>query len=334
MHRGSANETNPASGITASKPASQQRGIGLRRILAPQEEARLVDDLCRLRKQIEKLVRPLIVDAPETVRLDHFDQVMTYFQRLDRLPKSLARKVGVLLNGYNDIKHTLVLSNLPWVTKLARAQRQSAISEEDLFQEGVCGLLKAIDRFEASRGLRLMTYATWYIREAMQQVRARQSHLVSLSAHDQTLLGRLEAQRVAFQHENDRPPNAGEMEQRLESKNRSLALLQTATRPPVSLERGREEGTLPIAVEDPTREFERLEEVETKVQQLLDALPSRERLVVTMRFGLDGGHPASLETLGGVLKVSKERIRQLQRQAIRRMQALAREQGCPDCLSA
>lgn len=243
-----------------------------------------------------------------------------------KTPKALARKIDSDIAEYNRIKHSLVVANLAWVTKLARSQRQTTVAEEDLFQEGVCGLLKAIDRFEAERGLRLMTYATWYIREAMQQIRARQSHLVSLSSHDQTLLGQLEAQRTAFQHQHQRLPDATELGQGTRATIRAVSRLQRVSSPAISLERGGADGTIPVPVGDPTQEFDRLEEIQTTVSKLLETLPTRERLIVTRRFGLDGQEPTSLEVLGDDLNVSKERVRQLQRQAIRRMQQQAEEE--------
>ncbi|MGL4462804.1 MAG: sigma-70 family RNA polymerase sigma factor [Planctomycetia bacterium] len=292
-------------------------------LLTPAEEQAIVKKLCRLRDGLDRDLRPAIADLPEDVRVDHFDQRLAQAVERGALRGAAGRRFRRRLDAYNELKHRLVLANLPWVTKLARTQRQSAVAEEDLFQEGVCGLLKAIDRFEAARGLRLMTYATWYIREAMQQVRARQSYLVSLSSHDQTLLGRIEARRVAFQHEHGRPPAGPELQQTLMVDSRSVVRLQSATYPPVSLERSGVDGVLPIPVDDPALEFDRLEAVQCAVRRLLESLPLREREVVTRRFGLDGGEPSSLEDLGDDLKVSKERIRQLQRQALLRMQQAA-----------
>ncbi|QDU60557.1 RNA polymerase sigma factor SigA [Planctomycetes bacterium Pan216] len=295
-------------------------------VLTPDEEAELVARIDVIRARIERTVAPVLRQAPEDVKLDHFDQIMTYFYRVrSTLKRSLVKKVETDLTEYTRIRDTLVLSNLPWVTKLARSQRQSAVSEEDLFQEGVCGLLKAIDRFEAARGLRLMTYATWYIREAMQQIRARQSHLVSLSAHDQTLLGRVEAERAAFTHHHERAPSNVELKERVPGKPRSLKQLLHVLNPTVSLDRGNMEGSIPIAIEDSVADYDHKDEVENTIGKLLESLPSRERFVVTRRFGLDGQKPTSLEALGDDLKVSKERVRQLQRQAIRRMQEHADE---------
>lgn len=311
------------------RPTREQRGLAPEHgvmgaakptgVLSPAEESELVKAAGAKRKELTSLIRPLLADAPADVRLDHFDQIVAYYGHLERVPAKLAGRIRKGLAEYNDIRHKLVLANLPWVTKLARSQRPGAISNEDLFQEGVCGLLKAIDRFEPERGLRLMTYATWYIREAMQQIRARQSHTVSLSSHDQTLLGRVEANRTAFQHENERAPSAFELSQSVRKTAKQLGRLQMATTPPVSLERSGGDGTIPVPTDDPTLEFDRLEAMHSAVHRLLDALPTRERMVVTRRFGLDGHEPTSLEVLGGDLNVSKERVRQLQRQALRRM---------------
>ena len=293
---------------------------GLSRLLTPAEERVLVGKLAAAREKVLRLLKPIVRKAPAGIKLDHFDQIVGYYRSLAKAPAATKRAVDRSLAEYGRTKHALVLANLPWVTKLARAHRQSAIAEEDLFQDGVCGLLKAIDRFEAERGLRLMTYATWYIREAMQQIRARQSHLVSLSAHDQTLLGKIEAQRAAFRQTHERSPTTRELGQSLGADVRTVNRLQTVTSPSVSLERSGVTGPVHVPVEDPVQEFDRKEEITTAIERLLATLPTRERMVVSRRFGLEGYEPTSLEVLGDDLKVSKERVRQLQRQAIKRMQ--------------
>lgn len=305
-----------------------QRRNGDAKLLSAEEEFALVEQLCKVRQAIDKLIRPQVKNPPESMRLNHFDQLLSYYSsELSRTMRAATvRKVERLLSQYNRIKHRLVVANLAWVTKLSRSQRHTTVAEEDLFQEGVCGLLKAIDRFEAARGLRLMTYATWYIREAMQQVRARQSHFLSLSAHDQTLLGQLEALRTEFQHEHERLPSPQELGKRAQRNPRSVSRLQNATAPVVSLDRAGVDGPMPIATSDPTMEFDRAEELHSAVARLMASLPQRERFIVARRFGLDGQEPTSLEKLGDDLKVSKERVRQLQRQALRRMQERAVEE--------
>jgi RNA polymerase primary sigma factor len=298
------------------------------RLLSPSEEFDLVSDLCARRRQIELKIRPIVeANATDEDRTDHFDQIIALFSQLQTVPAATRRWVSRQMKEYARIKHRLVVCNLPWVTKLARSQRSSVIPEEDLFQEGVCGLLKAIDRFEASRGLRLMTYATWYIREAMQQIRARQSHLVALSAHDQNLLGQLESLRSEYLHAHGRAPSSIELAKRTMRPAKMISRLQTASAGAVCIDRVGEEGRLPIAVADPTDEFDRMESVKGTVEQLLVNLSTRERLVVTRRFGLDGSDPISLEALGAAMQVSKERVRQLQRQALKRMQQAAELRG-------
>jgi RNA polymerase sigma factor (sigma-70 family) len=219
-----------------------------------------------------------------------------------------------------------VVANLPWVTKLSRGQRHATIAEEDLFQEGVCGLLKAIDRFEPERGLRLMTYATWYIREAMQQIRARQSHLFSISTHDQTLLGQVETLQNAFQHVHGRLPDAKEIPE-AKASAQQVNRLRNAIRPMASLERGGMDGGLPVPAPDPTREFDRQEGLRVAVDKLLAVLPDREREILSRRFGLAGADAEPLENLGEDFAVSKERVRQLQRQALKRIQQHVADTG-------
>jgi len=308
-----------------SQPSTRLKP-GSVKLLTPAEEFELVQKLGQVRTKTWKLIQPLVDKAPPDARLDHFDQIVSLYHREGRtMKKPVRQKIDKMLEEYSDIKHRLAVANLPWVTKLSRGQKQStSIPEEDLFQEGVCGLLKAIDRFEPERGLRLMTYATWYIREAMQQIRARQSHLVSISSHDQTMLGQMEEKVSEFQHKNERQPDAKELGQFAKSNPKFVRQLQAATRPAVSLERSGVDGAIPVPVEDPIPEFDRHEEIKVAVDRLLDELPERERTIVSLRFGLQGNEPRSLEDLGDQFHVSKERIRQIQRQAIRRMLDAAR----------
>jgi RNA polymerase primary sigma factor len=312
--------TNASDRFSFNQPSTRLKP-GSVKLLTPAEEFELVHKLGQVRTKARKLMQPLVDKAPDDMRLDHFDQVVSLYHREWKgLNKTVRTKIEKLLREYSQIKHRLAVANLPWVTKLSRGQKQStSIPEEDLFQEGVCGLLKAIDRFEPERGLRLMTYATWYIREAMQQIRARQSHLVSISSHDQTMLGQMEEKVSEFQHKNERQPDAKELGQFAKSNPKFVRQLQAATRPAVSLERSGVDGAIPVPVEDPIPEFDRHEEIKVAVDRLLEELPERERTIVSLRFGLQGNDPRSLEDLGDQFHVSKERIRQIQRQAIRRM---------------
>lgn len=310
----------PASPVpksTTDEPAAESS-----QLLSAREELALVTELGALRANIERLMQPLKARASDDARIDHFDQLVIYYESLPSVRPKLKARIDQSLVKYQRIRHRLALANIAWVTKLARGQRLSVLSEEDLFQEGMCGLLKAIDRFEPERGLRLMTYATWYIREAMQQVRARQSHLVCLSAHDHSLLARVDRQRADFLHRHDRSPSLSELGHSIDRQPAALGRLQAATNPPISLDRGLE-GAIPVAVDDPALDWEEWEDRRATIRRLLDTLPDRERTIVSRRFGLEGRPPESLEALGDDLNVCKERVRQLQRQAIQRMRDFA-----------
>lgn len=293
------------------------------RLLSVEEESELVAGLCHDRQSIRTILRPLLHRAAAELRHAYFDQQLSYIRSMAMrtVPRTIQQRLKRPLDHYHQLKHVLVIANLPWVNRLVCSQPTGrTVTAEDFFQEGVCGLLKAIDRFEADRGLRLMTYATWYIREAMQQVRARQSNLVTLSTHDQALLRRIESQRVRFLHHHRRMPFSNELPLEVYVANRAIGRLQAAARPTISLDHGGIDAALHFAADDPIDEVDRRDETRAHVSRLLQVLPARERLVITRRFGLDGEAPASLEVLGCCLHVSKERIRQLQRQAIRRMQ--------------
>lgn len=299
------------------------------RLLSPREEVELVTELCQLRSEIDQKIRPWVEKnlGEDDQPLNHFDQLMSAYRQHEKVPVALERWLKSRYRRYAAIKHKLVIGNLAWLMKLTRNSRTIGVSEEDLFQEGMCGMLKAIDRFEAARGLRLMTYATWYIREAMQQIRARQGHLLSLSAHDQTLLNRLDKVKSDFQQQHQRPPSEAELAKLVDRPQLALRKLRSASSSAVRLDRTQETGAVGVPVEDPAIEFDRLDSIKGTVRKLLSGLSQRERIVVTRRFGLDGGTPTSLEALGSALQISKERVRQLQRQAIKRMQQMSKQQA-------
>lgn len=302
-------------------------GDGEARILSASEERDIVERLCAMRREIDGRVRPIVVESCADQRpISHFDQLIRAFRSLKAVPAREADWVRRRMREYVALKQRLVLCNLAWVSKLAHSHPASAVSAEDLFQEGVWGLLKAIDRFEADRGLRLMTYATWYIREAMQQIRARLGHQFPISAHDQTLIGQIERMKNDFLQRTGRLPMPAEVGREVGKSTRLIDKLEAVTTPVLKIDRTDGGASIPIPVEDGVDRWDHLDSMRESISRLMGVLNRREREIVTRRFGLNGSEPTSLEVLGADLGVSKERIRQIQRQAIKRMKSAAKDQ--------
>jgi RNA polymerase primary sigma factor len=232
-------------------------------------------------------------------------------------------RLGAIYCRYNDLRGRLALANLRLVAHVAKPFRDRGIAYADLIQEGFCGLLEAIDRFDLARETKLATYATWWIRQSVQRAVAEGSYPVRLSPRHLRQLARFQ---------DDAAPQA-------DPPGELIRRIHTATRPTVALDAAFSHGsdapfTLLHVMAD--RESGRTEAVDLDetMEVLLDALRPREREVVRLRFGLESGPRMSLSEVGKVLGVSKERVRQIQDRALEKLRGLAAEKHLDDLLSA
>ena len=232
---------------------------------------------------------------------------------------------------YIHCKHRLASANIRLAAHVAKRFRHHALSYADLLQEAVCGLMQAIDRFDVSHGTRLATYATWWIRQTLQIAVARQSHLVSLSPHHLQELGLLQQESEALAHGGKHLPSPQELASRTGSSLEHLTHLQTATRAPVSLNAVLDDDsdfklTEAMPDNDSTTLQMNSERIEA-IHFLMENLRPRERKVLDLRFGLTGNGTHSLRQIGHLLRISKERVRQIQNRALEKLRASAERNG-------
>ena len=234
-------------------------------------------------------------------------------------------------NRYITFKHRLASANIRLAAHVAKRFRHHALGYSDLLQEAVCGLMQAIDRFDVSHGTRLATYATWWIRQTLQIAVARQSHLVSLSPHHLQELGLLQQESEALAHGGKHLPTAQELAKRTGSSLEHLTHLQTATRTPVSLNAVLDDDSdfkLTEAMPDNDSSTVRMNsERQEALTFLMENLRPRERKVLDLRFGLTGQGAHSLRQIGHNLRISKERVRQIQNRALEKLRASAERVG-------
>jgi RNA polymerase primary sigma factor len=225
--------------------------------------------------------------------------------------------LAALYRRYNHLRWRLALGNTRLVAHLARRYRERGVAYPDLLQEGFCGLIEAIDRFDLSYDTKLSTYATWWIRQAIQRAVAGGAYPVRLTTRHLQLLAR----------HQDALEDLGE---RLLTRDVTLASLRqihAATQPSLSLDGGagaEPRPSIASLLPDPySAEPATAESAET-IDRWMQALRPREQEVLSLRFGLHGSAPLTLSEVGDVLDVSKERVRQIQDRALQKLRAVVR----------
>ncbi len=246
--------------------------------------------------------------------------------------QDLGRRVQA---GDAEAERRLVEANLRLVVRIARRYTNRGLSLLDLIEEGNVGLLHAARKFRPDRGARFATYATWWIRQAIVRALANQARTIRLPVHVGLLLTQYAKARTALTQELGRPPELAEVAQRMGRTLEEIEDLEAVRQQqPLSLDApaGKEgTGSLQDMLRDPSDSAEPALAAAMKrrgdLASVLQDLPDNERTVITLRFGLSGETPMTLEAIGQRLGVSRERIRQIESAALRRLASLLAARG-------
>jgi len=301
-------------------------------LLTPEEERELLTNFWDVKSE---LVRTLIRHFPKLRAhrppLEPWPMAQFIRAQCEDTTQRLVPAVRRLFDRYIHYKHRLASANIRLAAHVAKRFRHHSLSYSDLLQEAVCGLMQAIDRFDVSHGTRLATYATWWIRQTLQIAVARQSHLVSLSPHHLQELGLLQQESEALAHGGKHLPSPQELASRTGSSLEHLTHLQTATRTPVSLNAVLDDDSdfkLTEAMPDnQSNVLQQNNERQEALSFLMENLRPRERKVLDLRFGLTGNGTHSLRQIGHLLRISKERVRQIQNRALEKLRSSADRVG-------
>ncbi|MEN6365539.1 MAG: sigma-70 family RNA polymerase sigma factor [Thermoguttaceae bacterium] len=286
-----------------------------------------------IRRQLRLLLNTPATQAKRTALRRELRDLMVLAQES---PKSLRRRCEVMRRQFQDyeaVKRQLSGGNLRLVVSIAKKYRNRGLSFLDLIQEGNTGLMRAVDKYEYRRGFKFSTYATWWIRQAITRAIADQARTIRIPVHMIDVLSKLRNASKRLLQELGREPTTEEAAAATGLSVDETRRVLSMGRHPVSLDRpvgesedscfGEfiEDGGLPRPDKAASNELLR-----EKIDALLKTLTYREREIIRLRYGLGDGYTYTLEEVGRIFRVTRERVRQIEAKAVKKLQHPVRSQ--------
>ncbi len=231
--------------------------------------------------------------------------------------------------GDEAARERMIRANLRLVIKIARDYEHLGLPLADIVSEGTIGLMKAVDRFNPSKGAKLSTYGSWWIKQQIRRALANQGRTIRLPVHVEGKLYQLGRAEARLRHELGREATTEELAAELDSDPHRIERLRDAAVRPASLDAslGEDSNTNVAEVVADERAETPFQQLRTKfdhelIRKLVQKLPKREEKILRLRFGLDGGEEQTLEEVGEKFGLTRERIRQIQNEAFKKLRVL------------
>ena len=299
--------------------------------IGPEEASTLASELEKQGITIEQdldSAKALEFTSAEDIGVD--DSIRMYLKEIGKITllsaddeRDLASRMS---EGDESAKDVLVESNLRLVVSIAKKYMNRGLSLLDLIQEGNIGLIKAVDKFDYTKGFKFSTYATWWIRQAITRAIADQARTIRIPVHMVETINKLTRIQRQLVQELGREPDVNELAEKMELSPEKIREIQRISQDPVSIDKpvGEEEDSHLVDFISSDETLSPDEEVarvllKEELVNVLSVLSEREAKVIKLRFGLDDGRQRTLEEVGRTLGVTRERIRQIEAKAIRKL---------------
>jgi len=286
---------------------------------------KLLEEVSIRTRKVQYLMEQLTERATLSARLRR--EIQRAGKKRANMLRRRVRAVRERFEAYEDAKRRLSAGNLRLVVSIAKKYRNRGMSFLDLIQEGNTGLMRAVDKYEYKRGYKFSTYATWWIRQAITRSIADQARTIRIPVHMIETMSKLRNISKSLVQDLGREPTIDEIASRADISASETRRVLKIARHPISLDRpvGEsedsyfgdfiEDDTAPSPISAASREM-----LKDKIEAVLNTLTHREREIIKLRYGIGDGYTYTLEEVGKIFNVTRERVRQIEAKAIRKLQ--------------